>query len=76
MSLSLSTPGQTLRLVGFTPGFDATQRLSGMGLAIGRRIRVVQQEGGNLVLAMDNTRLALTRALAQKILVIPVQENT
>jgi len=72
MPLPLATPGATVCIEGFAPGFDAQKRLAGMGIAAGIKVQVLQQEGGNLVLALGNTRLALARGLAQKILVAPV----
>jgi Fe2+ transport system protein FeoA len=72
MPLPLATLGTPLCIEGFAPGFDAQKRLAGMGIATGTRLQVLQQEGGNLVLALGASRLALSRAIAQKILVAPV----
>ncbi|MDR0233467.1 MAG: ferrous iron transport protein A [Zoogloeaceae bacterium] len=76
MPLPLATPGTTIRIEGFAPGFEAQKRLAGMGIATGVKARIMQHEGGNLVLALGNTRLALTHALAQKILVAPAEART
>jgi ferrous iron transport protein A len=43
-----------------------------MGLGPGRRLRVSQREGGQMVVIVGETRLALGRGIAQKILVAAV----
>lgn len=72
LPLPLATPGVPVRVAGFTQGRDVEKRLAGMGLTLGSEVELLQQDGGNLVLAVGNTRLALGCGLAQKILVYPV----
>jgi ferrous iron transport protein A len=49
------------------------KRLSSMGIAVGSELRLLQREGGNLVVAVGNSRLALGAGIAQKILVTPTK---
>jgi ferrous iron transport protein A len=70
--LPFATPGEYVRIAGFGHGHDLEKRLAAMGLTLGGEIRLMQQEGGNLVVAAGNTRLALGHGLAQKILVTPI----
>lgn len=69
--LTFASPGEPVRIVGFGHGRDMEKRLAAMGLALGGELRLMQREGGNLVVAVGNTRLALGRGLAQKIQVTP-----
>ncbi|MDR0673614.1 MAG: ferrous iron transport protein A [Zoogloeaceae bacterium] len=70
--LTFASPGEPVRITGFGHGRDLEKRLAAMGLAVGSELRLMQQEGGNLVVAVGHTRLALGHGLAQKILVTPV----
>jgi Fe2+ transport system protein FeoA len=71
LPLPLATPGVPVRIAAFAQGRDVEKRLAGMGLTLGSEVELLQQDGGNLVLAVGNTRLALGCGLAQKILVTP-----
>lgn len=72
MPLPLANPGEPVRVTAFAQGRDVEKRLAGMGLTLGCELHLLQHEGGNLVVAVGNTRLALGHGLAQKILVTPV----
>ncbi|WP_303785139.1 FeoA family protein [Azovibrio restrictus] len=72
MPLPLANPGEPVRVMAFVQGRDVEKRLAGMGLTLGCELHLLQREGGNLVVAVGNTRLALGHGLAQKILVSPV----
>lgn len=71
LSLPLATPGVPMKVVDFASGKDAEKRLAGMGLTLGCEVHVLQREGGQLVVAVGNTRLALGCGIAQKVLVVP-----
>lgn len=72
--LPMAASGEPMRVVGFSQGMNIEKRLAGMGLSLGSEIHVLQREGGNLVVALGNTRLALGCGLAQKVLVIAAQD--
>ncbi|WP_026685487.1 FeoA family protein [Azovibrio restrictus] len=71
MPLPLANPGEPMRITAFAQGREVEKRLAGMGLTLGCEVHLLQHEGGNLVVAVGNTRLALGHGLAQKILVVP-----
>ncbi|MDR3159311.1 MAG: ferrous iron transport protein A [Zoogloeaceae bacterium] len=70
--LPFAGPGEPVRITGIGHGRDLEKRLAAMGLTLGSELCLMQQEGGNLVVAVGNTRLALGHGLAQKILVTPI----
>lgn len=70
--LPFANPGEPVRVTGFAQGRDIEKRLAGMGLTPGCEIHLMHTDGGNLVVAVGNSRLALGHGLAQKILVTPV----
>lgn len=45
------------------------QRLTSMGLNIGAQVKVVQREGGNIVVLRDSARVAIGIGLSSKIMV-------
>lgn len=61
-----------VKLVKINAGRKLTHRLTELGLTPGVCIEVMQDHGGPLLLAVRNTRLALGRGMASKILVEPV----
>ncbi len=55
-----------------TGGSALTSRLAGMGLAAGARFRIAQVSGGLIVVLVADTRIALGRGEASKIMVLMV----
>ncbi|OQY27659.1 MAG: hypothetical protein B6243_12770 [Anaerolineaceae bacterium 4572_5.2] len=56
-------------LVEITAGHGARRRLTELGLTPGVELQVIQDEGGPLLLAVHDSRLALGRGMAHKIMV-------
>jgi Fe2+ transport system protein FeoA len=73
MPLPLAAPGEPVRVTAFAQGRDMEKRLASMGVTLGCELRLLQHEGGNVVVAAGHVRLALGQGIAQKILVVPVQ---
>jgi ferrous iron transport protein A len=69
--LSMATPGQLLRVAALR-GSGMDRRMTEIGLNVGAEIRVVQQQGGGLVVQRGESRYALGAGLAHRVLVIPV----
>lgn len=69
--LTFAASGETVALVAIHAGDTLRQRLTELGLHIGMTLRVVQGErSGALIVAVKNdTRLALGRGMAQKMMV-------
>jgi len=73
--LSFATSGKTVSLTEIHAGHRLRKRLADLGLHVGMHVRVVQgSTGGPLILAVRNdTRLAIGRGMAQKIMVQHVE---
>jgi Fe2+ transport system protein FeoA len=73
MPLSMASPGQEVRLVGIRGGWGIRRRLADMGLTPGEKVWVVQSgPAGPLLIAVRDSRLALGRGMAHKIMVEPI----
>ena len=76
MPLTMVSPDQQVRLVAIRGGQRLRKRLADLGLNPGLVFRVVQRNGhGPLILAVKDSRLALGRGMAHKIMVEPTQEH-
>lgn len=74
--LSLAKQGERLTIREFTGGVNARMRLMSMGLRAGDEIEVLTNlNSGQVVVALDYSRYALGRGLAEKIMVQPVDGN-
>ncbi len=67
--LSTAPRQQALTGVKVAAGRRATHRLTEMGLTPGVEVKIVQDNGGPLLLAVRGSRLAIGRCLAHKVLV-------
>jgi Fur family ferric uptake transcriptional regulator len=75
MPLSMASPGETVRIVGFLGGRGMERRLRSMGLNRGTEVEVIKSSGpGPLIVASRETRIALGFGLAKQILV-SMKEN-
>lgn len=70
LPLSRTKQGEFLVIKGFEGGKNAQMRLVSMGLRIGDTIEVVStQAGGQLVIALGESRFVIGQGLAQKVMV-------
>jgi Fe2+ transport system protein FeoA len=70
MPLSMVSPGQEVRLLAIRGGHRMRKRLADLGLNPGATMHVVQRDGhGPLILAVRDSRLALGRGMAHRIMV-------
>lgn len=68
--LALTNPGQRVKIVSIVAGRGLKQRLISMGLDIGFELEVIKSEApGPLLIAIKETRLAIGRGIAYKIMV-------
>ena len=70
-ALGMASEGQSVRIVALRAGRNLDRRLADLGLNIGSQLRVVQRQGGGLVIARDAARVAVGAGMAMKILVVP-----
>lgn len=70
MPLALAYPGQKVRVVFIVAGRGLRQRLISMGLNVGSEIEVINSGApGPFLIAVKETRLAIGRGIAYKIMV-------
>jgi len=69
LPLTMVGTGQPVKLVKITAGRQLCHRLTELGLTPGVCFEVMQDHGGPLLLAVRDSRLALGRGMASKILV-------
>ena len=70
-SLSKAQANEELELVEINVGRRLTHRLAELGLTPGVKLRVVQVNGGPLLVSVRGSRIAIGRGMADKLLVIP-----
>ena len=69
MPLTMVNPGQEVTLIDIHGGRGIRARLYSMGLIPGVRLTVLGARGGPIMIAVNDTRLALGFGMAQKIMV-------
>ena len=69
ISLTQLAPGQSAQLVSISAGRSLTHRLAEMGLTPGVEMEILQNHGGPVLLIVRDTRLALGRSMADRIMV-------
>ncbi len=69
MPLLLSTPGEEniIRKVGGNP--ETKKHLEDMGFVVGGTVTVVSTIGGNLIVKVKESRVAISREMAGKIMI-------
>jgi ferrous iron transport protein A len=72
LPLTMISPGQSVKLVQILAGRRLRHRLTELGLTPGVELTVMQDQGGPMLVSVYNSRLALGRGMAQKILVNPL----
>ncbi len=65
--LSDAPQNTILKLVSIDGGRQVRHRLTELGLVLGIELRIVQNHGGPILVAVHNTRLAIGRGMADKI---------
>ena len=69
LPLTMVSPGESVRLIRIIAGYSLRRRLTELGLIPGVEFKIMQDEGGPLLLAVKDTRLALGRGMAHRIIV-------
>ena len=69
MPLLLAVPGESniIRKVGGNP--EIRQHLENLGFVVGGNVTVVQTAAGNLIVNVKESRVAISKEMAQKIMV-------
>ena len=69
MPLTMARPGETVTIRRITGRDEVRQHLAELGFVVGEAVTVVNVLGGNLILQVKESRIALDKTLAMRILV-------
>lgn len=69
MYLSMADFGDTKTILKITGREDTRHHLESLGFVEGEEVSVVSSLGGNLIVSVKGTRVAISRAVANKIIV-------
>ena len=69
MQLSMAKPGEINYIREITGKDEVRQHLSELGFVVGASITVVSKIGGNMILQVKDSRIALDRGMANRIMV-------
>ncbi|HIR48000.1 MAG TPA: ferrous iron transport protein A [Candidatus Caccousia avicola] len=66
--LSMARPGETVTIRKITGKDEVRQHLAELGFVVEESVTVVSEIGGNLILQVKDSRIALDRSLANRVL--------
>ena len=69
MPLSMAGRGEQLTIRKITGKDEVRQHLAELGFVVGEEVRVVSEIGGNLILSIKDSRIALDKTMAMRIMV-------
>lgn len=69
MPLTMASVGETVRLERVRGGEHLVHRLTALGLTPGVELNIVQDAGGPLLISVRDSRIALGRGMAHKMMV-------
>mgnify|MGYP003211140384 CR=1 FL=1 len=69
MPLTLADPGREniIRKIGGNP--DVKKHLEDLGFVVGGTVTVISSIGGNIIVSVKDTRIAISKEMAQKIMI-------
>ncbi len=75
LPLAMISPGDKARLESIRGGQKLTQRLTDLGLTPGVELSLVNNAGGPLLVSVRDSRVALGRGMAHKVMVSLINDN-
>lgn len=69
MPLTIARSGETNYIKKITGQDDVRQRLAELGFVVGECVTVVSEIGGNMILSIKGTRVALDKSMTNRIMV-------
>lgn len=69
MPLMMTKPGETVTILKITGKDEVRQHLAELGFVVGGTVTVVSELAGNLILQVKNSRIALDRTMANRIMI-------
>ena len=69
MPLTMTKPGERVTIGKITGKDEVRQHLAELGFVVGSDIMVVNEMGGNMIVQVKDSRVALDRSMANRIMV-------
>ncbi len=69
MPLSMAKPGETVTIRKITGKDEVRQHLAELGFVVDAAVTVVSEMAGNLILQVKESRIALDKTLANRVLI-------
>ena len=69
MPLTMAKPGETVTIRKITGKDEARQHLAELGFVVDGSVTVVSEIAGNLILQVKESRIALDRTLANRVMI-------
>lgn len=69
MPLTMAKQGETSYIQKITGKDEVRQHLAELGFVVGERVRVVNKIGGNMILQVKDSRIAISRGMANRIMI-------
>ena len=69
MPLSMAKPGETVTIRKITGRDEVRQHLAEMGFVVDTQVTVVNALGGSLILQVKDSRVALDRQMANRVMI-------
>lgn len=69
MPLTMAKTGDTVTIMRITGKDEVRQHLAELGFVVGTGITVVNEMGGNLILQVKDSRVALDKTMANRIMI-------
>ena len=69
MPLTMAKPGETVTIRKITGKDEVRQHLAELGFVVDSAITIISQLGGNLILQVKDSRVALDKTMANRIMI-------
>ena len=69
MPLTMASPGETVTIRKITGKDEVRQHLAELGFVVDSDVTVVSEIGGNLILQVKDSRVALDKTMANRIMI-------
>ncbi len=69
MPLTMAKTGETVTIAKITGKDEVRQRLAELGFVVGEQLSVINEVSGNLILQVKDSRVALDKTMANRIMI-------
>ncbi|WMJ83046.1 FeoA family protein [Oscillospiraceae bacterium LTW-04] len=69
MPLTMAKPGEVNYICKITGKDEVRQHLAELGFVVGERVIVVSEIGGNMILSIKDSRIALDKTMTNRIMI-------